>query len=137
MTHQIRVPDLKEIINSIISHYTQFRVQKFAGQISDINVTIIGRQLGCGYNLYITPLTVEQSNTWQGIWTSCTLLETGSDDSKELCSYWCKSPGYWEELQVLKVPRTSDESDWELCHMNITSNSDGENNIVYHFYQFV
>ena len=115
----------QRINNISISYYTQFRVQKFAGQISDINVTIIGRQLGCGYNLYITPLTVEQSNTWQGIWTPCTLLETGSDDSKELCSYWCKSPGYWKELQVLKVARRPEELNWEFCDINITSNSTG------------
>lgn len=36
-----------------IPQYTQFRVQKFAGHISDMNVTITGSRLGCGYNLYI------------------------------------------------------------------------------------
>ncbi|KAK2143465.1 hypothetical protein LSH36_839g05099 [Paralvinella palmiformis] len=39
---------------------------------------------------------------------------------KERCSYWCMEPGYWREVQVLKVPRTTEESYWEVCYINLT-----------------
>ena len=115
----------QRINNISISYYTQFRVQKSAGQIGDTNVTITGSKLGCGYNLYVTVLTTAQSTTWLGRWTGCTLLETIRYGNMESCSYWCKSPGYWKELQVLMIARTSEELDWELYNISITSHSTG------------
>ena len=100
-------------------------MQKSAGQIVDTNVTITGSKMGCGYNLYVTVLTTAQSTTWLGRWTGCTLLETIRYGNMESCSYWCKSPGYWKELQVLKVARRPEELNWEFCDINITSNSTG------------
>ena len=105
------------------------RLQTLAGHIGDINVTITGSRLGCGYNLYMTLLTVAQSNTWQGRWSGCTLSEIGGDDNREVCSYWCRSSGYWEEIQVRKVPKSPEEVDWEPCHVSLAFNSDDENNI--------
>lgn len=85
---------------------------------------------------------MEQSNTWQGRWTTCTVTDATRDDNKALCAYWCKSAGYREELQMIKVTRAPEELEWELCHINLTSNSDGENNIgdryfLYYLFHFL
>jgi len=112
-------------INNELRH-THFRIRRFNGQIGDINVTITGTKLGCGYDIYVSSLSLDQSKTWLGRWTTCTLLEISTDMGKERCSYWCMEPGYWREVQVLKVPRTTEESYWEVCYINLTVIVSGE-----------
>ena len=105
---------------------THFRIRRFIDQIGDINVTITGTKLGCGYNIYVSSLSLDQSKTWLGRWTTCTLLEISTDMGKERCSYWCMEPGNWREVQVLRVPRTTEEYYWEVCNINFTGISFGE-----------
>ena len=71
-----------------------------------------------------------------GRWTTCTLLEISTDMTKERCSYWCMEPGYWREVQVLKVPRTIEEFYWKVCYINFTGISFGEFHIHTNFIKF-
>ena len=107
--------------NNAQLQHTHFRIRKRTDQMGDINVTIIGTKLGCGYNIYLTPLSLAQAKTWLGRWNTCTLLENSTDMGQEICSYLCMKPGFWRELQVLKVPRTVDELYWEVCYINVSS----------------
>ncbi|KAK2152181.1 hypothetical protein LSH36_338g07065 [Paralvinella palmiformis] len=111
--------------NESIPRVTHFRVRRFAGQIGYINATIIGRKMGCGDSMYVTPLTMDQSTTWFGRWTTCTLLDIKTNLSQERCSYYCSYPGYWNEIQVIKVPRTYESLNWEICHINATDRFTG------------
>jgi hypothetical protein len=108
--------------NDTLLHNTHLRIVQGAGQVGDINVTITGGRLECRSNLYVTPLAIHQSHSWLGRWIRCTLLETSMDENRERCTYFCTSPGYWREIQVLKV----DEYSWEICHINITAKLPGE-----------
>ena len=106
--------------NASLLQYTQLRLMPLAGQRGSINVTIIGVSLGCGYNLYVSVLSLDQSKHWLGRWSTCNLLDTSRYGTKENCSYFCSSPLYWSEIQVMKFPHSSDESFWEICHFGIT-----------------
>lgn len=106
--------------NASLLKHTQFRFMPLAGQMADNNVTIIGQRLACGYNLYVSTLSVEQSSSWLGRWSMCTLLDTSSYGTKERCSYFCTSPDNGTEIQVLKFPHTSDEYFWGVCHISRT-----------------
>jgi len=112
--------------NRSILQHTHFRIRKFAGQVGTINVTITGRQMGCGDGLYVTPLTLAQSTTWLGRWITCTLLDLKHDLNQDRCYYYCNSPGYWKEIQVIKIPRTSEDYYWEICQINATELSAGD-----------
>ena len=101
--------------------HTQFRMKAFPLDVGDINVTITGNNLGCGHNLYVSPLSPAQSENWIGRWTACQLEDKSTFGFKERCAYWCKAPGHCKETQILKVPHQLNESFWEICQITITS----------------
>ena len=112
--------------NAFLLQHTQLRCMRFAGQIGDSTVTITGVGLGCGYNLYVSALSLEHSTSWLGRWPTCQLLDTSYYGNKQSCSYSCTYPGYWKEIQILKFPHSSDEYIWEICHINVTADFPGK-----------
>ena len=106
--------------------YTQFRMEAFDADVGDINISITGSNLGCGHNLYVSSLSPDMSETWLGRWTSCQLVNISVNANRETCSFWCKSPGHAAEIQFLKFARSSEESHWEVCQINITASYPGE-----------
>ena len=106
--------------------HTQLRIRSFPIDVGDINITITGSNLGCGHNLYVSPLSPVKSEQWIGRWTACELENRTIYGEKEICSYWCKSPGHCKETQILKVPKNIKESQWEICQITISANTTGE-----------
>ncbi|KAK2163669.1 hypothetical protein LSH36_75g02044 [Paralvinella palmiformis] len=54
-----------------IPRHTQFRIE-VADDINDYaEVTMIGTNLGCGHNLYVSPLSRSETEKWTGHWTTC------------------------------------------------------------------
>jgi len=97
-----------------------FRIE-VADDIKDYaNVTLIGNNLGCGHNLYVTPLSAAETEKWTGRWTTCSLKEESMYGDKEICSYNCLFTGSCEEMQVMKSPRIVEDSSWTVCHVCIT-----------------
>ena len=105
---------------------THFRILAFAADVGSINVTITGSRLGCGRNLYVSPVSPAESESWLGHWKTCQFEATSDADNREKCSYWCSSPGHSQQIQVLNVPRDPDEFQWEVCQIDIVGNSPGE-----------
>ena len=104
-----------------IPRYTQFRIE-VADNINDYaNVTLIGTKLGCGHNLFVSPLSVAETEKWNGRWTTCPLKEALMYENKEKCLYECQCRGSCEEIQVMKYPKIIEESSWTVCRICITS----------------
>ena len=101
--------------DSPVPKFTIFRFELPEYRMDYINVTLIGNDLGCGYNLYISPLAEVETEKWTGRWKICHLEETSVDMGRENCTYHCKCLKGCEEFQVLKRPTTVQESSWILC----------------------
>jgi len=73
-----------------IPRYTQFRVKVGDDLVGEqVDVTLIGTNLGCGHNLYLSPLSVAEIEMWNGRWKTCSLNETSIYEDKEMCFYKC------------------------------------------------
>jgi len=86
-----------------------------------MNVTLIGTNLGCGHNLYVTPLSAAETEKWTGRWTTCPITEETKYEDKERCSYSCRCRGSCEEIQVFKRPNIIKDSSWNLCYVCMTA----------------
>ncbi|KAK2150918.1 hypothetical protein LSH36_382g00017 [Paralvinella palmiformis] len=103
-----------------IPRHTNFRIEVADYRINYVNITLIGTNLGCGHNLYVTPLSAAETEKWTGRWTTCPLTEETKYEDKERCSYGCRCRGSCEEIQVLKRPKIIKDSSWNLCYICIT-----------------
>jgi len=104
-----------------IPRHTQFRIE-VADDINDYaSVTLIGTNLGCGHNLYVSPLSAEETEKWNGRWTTCLLKEALMYESNEKCLYECQCRERCEEIQVMKYPKIIEDSSWTVCCVCITS----------------
>ena len=83
-------------------------------------VNVTGTNLGCGYNLYVSPLAQLETEKWTGRWSSCPILEISTVADKDICSYNCTCRGGCEEIQIMKWPRSIQESYWTLCEVFFT-----------------
>ncbi|KAK2138639.1 hypothetical protein LSH36_2688g00000 [Paralvinella palmiformis] len=108
-----------------IPRYTQVRVQLPEEIVDEVNVTLIGTHLGCGHNLYVSPLSTFEIRKWTGRRTTCQLLDVSVDHDQESCFNRCKCLSKCEEIQILKTPRTREESYWTLCHLCLIYNITG------------
>ncbi|KAK2166435.1 hypothetical protein LSH36_39g10000 [Paralvinella palmiformis] len=72
-----------------IPRYTQVRVQVPEEVVDEVNVTLIGTHLGCGHNLYVSPLSTFDLRKWTGRWTTCYLMDVAVDHDKDTCFYRC------------------------------------------------
>ncbi|KAK2138487.1 hypothetical protein LSH36_2920g00016 [Paralvinella palmiformis] len=104
-----------------IPRYTQFRIEVDDHIIDYVNVTLIGTNLGCGHNLYVTPLSAAETEKWTGRWTTCPITEETKYEDKERCSYSCRCRGSCEEIQVFKRPNIIKDSSWNLCYVCMTA----------------
>ena len=95
--------------------YTKFRFPVQDVQAEWVNVTLRGTDLGCGRNLYVTPLSAAETETWLGLWTLCKLENVTTDGEK--CLYLCHCKTGCKEIQVMKVPSNIQETAWTLCHI--------------------
>jgi hypothetical protein len=84
-----------------------------------VNVTLIGTNLGCGHNLYVTPLSAAETEKWIARWTTCPLRQTDRYEDKERCLYECRCSGSCEEIQVLRMPTDRKDRSWTVCYMCI------------------
>ena len=105
--------------NAITPRYTQFRIYIAYDQVGEVNVTLIGTNLGCGHNMYVTPLSAAEIGTWTGKWSICPLKQTSSYEDKETCSYECRCSGICKEIQIMKYPASIKDSSWSVCHICI------------------
>ena len=103
-----------------IAQYSQVRFQVPATALDHINVTLVGTNLGCGHNLYVTPVSAAETKKWIGRWKTCRLFDIGMNDGKDNCSYRCGCLGNCEEIQVIKMPMRREESCWSICHISLT-----------------
>ena len=99
---------------------TKFRISGDDVQVNRVNVTLIGTNMGCGHNLYVTPLSAAETEKWTGRWSVCQLMETSIYETKEKCTYDCPCSGSCKEIQILKQPSVMRDSSWSLCHLCIT-----------------
>ena len=104
---------------SPIPKFSVFRYDVPEYRIDYVNVTLIGNDLGCGNNLYISPLAEVETEKWTGRWKSCHLEETSVDMGRETCTYHCKCPDDCKEIQVLRRATTIQESSWILCDIAV------------------
>ncbi|KAK2143080.1 hypothetical protein LSH36_879g00006 [Paralvinella palmiformis] len=100
-----------------IPRHTQFRLKVSDNETKQINVTLTGSNLGCGHNLYVTPLLAPETDKWTGRWTTCPLMDTSMYESRERCLYDCQCPQGCQEIQVIKSPINHDDSFWLLCEI--------------------
>ena len=96
-----------------IPRYTNFRIEVADYIIDYVNVTLIGTNLGCGHNLYVTPLSAAETEKW----TTCPITEETKYEDKERSSYGCRCRESCEEIQVLKI---INDNSWNVCHICIT-----------------
>jgi len=108
-----------------IPQYTMFRIEVVDDDADLVNVTIIGTNLSCGYNLHVTPLSSADTEKWTGRWTKCPLKHAFAYGNKEKCFYQCQCSGGCEEIQVIKRPRTVEESEWTVCSICVVYNLAG------------
>ncbi|KAK2170656.1 hypothetical protein LSH36_1g05010 [Paralvinella palmiformis] len=94
-----------------IPRNTIFRIEVADYRIDYVNVTLIGTNLGCGHNLYVTPLSAADTEKW---------TEETKYEDKERCSYGCRCRGSCEEIQVFKRPKIIKDSSWNLCYICTT-----------------
>ena len=104
-----------------ILRQTDFRIGVADYIIDNATVTLLGTNLGCGHNLYVTPLSAAETEKWTGRWTTCPLRETSMYDGKEKCSYECKCREGCEEMQIIKRPKIAKDSTWNICYVSITT----------------
>jgi hypothetical protein len=93
-----------------------------------LNVTIRGENMGCGKNLYMSPISEAEQGSWTGKWGSCQLDQNQMDpQGKEWCSYSCTCPEIGcQEVQLVRKPMPGEDSTWSLC--TLFSQCDGEHN---------
>ena len=103
-------------------HFTTLRIPFYDDLVDYINVTLIGRNLSCGFTLFVMPLTKPQTEAWTGIWLTCQLLSNTSNDK---CTFNCHCPGGCSVIQVSKRPRKPEDSSWSLCYFHFLYPSAG------------
>lgn len=106
--------------HSDIPQYTTFRVVVLDEKVEYLNFTLLGVNLTCSGNLFVMPLTVQQTINWSGIWATCHLIDSGVENLSERCIFSCRCLGGCREIQVIKRPRNVEESTWSLCHLSIS-----------------
>ena len=97
--------------------YTCFRVSVSDLKTDELDVILSGSRLGCGHNLYVSPLSVNETGDWMGRWRTCHLKDVVKFGEKETCTYQCLCSDPCIEIQVLRMPSTKDDSSWTVCHM--------------------
>jgi hypothetical protein len=111
---------------------TKFRITIPPGSATNlISITVRGTNLGCGENLYVTPLNAAEAEKWTGKWSSCPVVASSVQDGEDICTYRCRCTGDYEEIQVAKRPHTAQESSWTLCQISLTNHSAGNAQLIY------
>ena len=107
--------------NEKIPRMTKFRIDVPDYIINNATVTLLGSNLGCGHNLYVSRLSAAETEKWTGRWTTCPLRDTTTYEGKEKCSYECKFRENCEQIQIIKQPKIAKDSSWSLCYVSITA----------------
>ena len=105
--------------------FIQFRFRLPNDVSAEVNVSLIGVNLGCGQNLYVSPLSDVESNIWTGRWTTCSLLRASVSEGQESCSYRCDCTKRCKEMQILKIHRTTEDSSLIACHASLKYEESG------------
>jgi hypothetical protein len=114
------------------SKITKFRIKIPHSGVSDVNITLRGTNLGCGENLYVTPLNAAEAEKWTGRWSSCRpVVYSTANDGQDVCSYSCLCKGDCDEIQVAKRPMTIHESSWTLYPICLTYQDRGIGYLMY------
>ena len=91
----------------------------FAADVGDIYLSVSGTNLGCGDNLYVSPLSPAVSDVWVGRWRTCGVLGITRHNNYGIFYSVCKSPGHTKEIQLIKLPNNYAELNWQICQINI------------------
>ena len=105
--------------------FTQFRITARVAEFSEINVTIKGTRFGCGKQLFVSPLTLSESETWLGRWKSFKLAEITENNKTETCLYRLRFTSPINEIQVLRTSFCSEYLNWGICLIKLSIKSAG------------
>ena len=96
--------------------YSTFRIDIPEERLDSVIVIVLGENIGCGYDLYVMPLTVTETANWSGLWMICPLLETtAADGLNKRCVFRCECNGMCKKIQVCRRPHNYEETAWTLC----------------------
>lgn len=98
---------------------TKFRIRLPANIGHCMNVTLIGADMNCDGTIYVSPLSVRQGEKWTGRWSSCPLSERSVSDGTEQCLYLCSCSRSCEEIQIIRMPSSVQDSSWTLCEVSL------------------
>jgi len=111
--------------------FTKFRVKDVPNFIANFSVELTGHTLGCNQSLYLAPLSTTQTKKWFGRWKLCRFLTKTERSDKEHCSYSCSAIEGLEALQVIKMPNTPEEYNWQICHINMHGKTAGKHHLFF------
>ena len=96
---------------------TKFRIRLPEHLAGCLNVTLIGTHINCDGTFYVSPLSTGQAKKWTGRWSTCPLLQRRVSGENEQCFYTCSCRRYCEELQIIRMPSSVEDSNWTLCEV--------------------
>jgi len=111
----------------VFKQYAQFRIEVPANNIELINVTLLGINLACYSNLYVSPISEIEASRWLGRWNQCILWKALTIDERESCSFQCNCSEKCDQIQVMKTS----EYLWTLCHISFDNIVKGSRNVYY------
>jgi len=108
--------------------YSSFRIDIPVEKLDFINVTVLGENITCGYDLYVMPLNTAETTTWKGIWVTCPLLQTTTATGmNKRCVFRCQCHlALCKEIQVYKRLRNYEEGSWILCYVCVSYKIQGD-----------
>ena len=96
-------------------HYTQLFKESNCNE-EEMTVTVIGRDMKCGQDLYVVGLTAADVNRSLNTWRTCKQLgQAITEDNTEWSSYECHCSGGCKQVMLLRWPKQISESSWTLC----------------------
>jgi hypothetical protein len=94
--------------------YSSFRIDIPVEKLDFINVTVLGKNITCGYDLYVMPLNIAETTTWKGIWVTCPLLQTTTATGmNKRCVFRCQFHNY-------------EDGSWTLCYVCVSYKIQGD-----------
>jgi len=99
---------------------TKFRISIPELVLDEVAVSMIGSNMGCDRDLYLMPLSPNETLKWGGCWPICPLIKSGRSGNEEKCRFECQCSGRCKEIQVIRKPYSIQDSSWSVCEMTLT-----------------
>ncbi|KAK2143006.1 hypothetical protein LSH36_887g01056 [Paralvinella palmiformis] len=72
---------------------TKFRISIPELVLDEVAVSMIGSNMGCDRDLYLMPLSPNETLKWGGCWPICPLIKSGRSGNEEKCRFECQCSG--------------------------------------------